>query len=34
MIETAEREYGDLVSKKRIIENDKAKIEVRPRPLA
>ena len=31
MIETAEREYGDLVSKKRIIENDKAKIEVRAR---
>lgn len=29
MIETAEREYGDLISKKRIIENDKAKIEVR-----
>jgi structural maintenance of chromosome 2 len=29
MIEAAEREYADLVSKKRIIENDKAKIEVR-----
>lgn len=29
MIETAEKEYKDLMSKKRIIENDKAEIEVR-----
>jgi structural maintenance of chromosome 2 len=29
MIEQAEREYADLVNKKRIIENDKSKIEVR-----
>jgi structural maintenance of chromosome 2 len=29
MIESAEREYADLVAKKRIIENDKAKINVR-----
>jgi hypothetical protein len=29
MIETAEREYNDLMTKKRIIENDKGKIEVR-----
>lgn len=28
MIESAEREYSDLVAKKRIIENDKAKINV------
>lgn len=28
MIESAEREHADLLSKKRIIENDKAKIEV------
>ena len=29
MIETAEKEYQELMKKKRIIENDKAKIEVR-----